>query len=208
MSSPDRIPLPPQADVLRDFPVWRAPAGTRVWRVHREGRGPWNFNNGGRFGLRFPDGTCYVAYDPITAVSETVIRGQRVLLVDDLLVRRIRRLHLPEDVSAADFMSRLAAGFGVTRDFGTETPYDRTQSWAQTLFEVPFRGIRYWARHDLSADAASLAVFGASGERKRWKRGRAESLGSHRWVRRITEETGCQILSPPDDDDLTFTSLV
>lgn len=71
---------------------------------------------------------------------------------------------------------------------------------------VSFGGIRYWARHDLGEAAASFAVFGKEGERKKWRKGRGQSLAHAKWIERIGRETGVRILVDPDDEDLDFTA--
>ena len=204
----EKIPLPPSdAEGLSSFPSYVLPKGTEIWRVHRAVNGPWYFGPSGRFGLASPAGTCYAALDPLTAISETVIRGQVVIDEDVLTERIIRSAGTPIRVVAADLVDRRAQGFGVNRNFGTEEPYDRTQQWAQAFHLKRFRGVRYWARHDLQADATSVAIFGASGERKSWPRGNGGSLGSAHWKDRISRELGVSVRTDPHDAELVFVAL-
>jgi len=143
----------------------------------------------------------------MTAISESALRGAKTVLWKDLDDWLIRTIEWPLPVVAADFMSRRAEGFGVTRDFGGGSDYSRSRPWAEVLFSISYGGIQYWARHDLGVAAASVAVFGRDGERRRWKRGRAQRLSDDRWVQRIVAETGVRIaVDVASDSELVFVT--
>lgn len=201
----ERIPLPPvQVETLREFPTMVINAGTEVWRVHRVENGPWWFHRGGRFGLDSPRGTCYVATDPMTAISEALVRGNPIVQESILEAYCIRRLPIPRRILAANLKDRKAGRYKVTRNFGTEEPYDRTQEWARIFVELRLGGINYWPRHDLKDDTSSLAIFGSVGERKSWRRGRAVRLIESDWRVRIETELGVAIEALPSDEDMEF----
>ncbi|MEA2233613.1 MAG: hypothetical protein QOD83_3429 [Solirubrobacteraceae bacterium] len=196
-------PVPTERETLRTFPTYDLAIGTTVWRVHETDSGPWYFGDAGRFGLLPKAGTCYVAADPITTICETVIRGRTHICPADLASKRIRGLVTPKLFAIADGTN--AIHFGLGRVFGTEVPYDTCREWAAALYETGFRGIAYWPSHDpRRGDHLSLALFDAAGERKKWLRGRADSLAAPHWQMRIVLETRIAILDPPDDDDLDF----
>lgn len=202
----ERIPYPPAlAEALKGFPTAVIDAGTEVWRVHRIGNGPWFFGPTGRFGLDAPNGSCYVAMDPVSAISEAVVRGLTIVHERDLQIRCIRRLELPRRVIAANLKDSTAAGFGVTRNFGTEEPYERTRQWARAFLRMSFGGVHYWPRHDLVDGSTSLALFGRNGERKSWRRGRPAPLAGPTWRNRIEKELGVTVSASPRDADLVFT---
>lgn len=209
MTGEERIPwAPSDVEALRGFPFVELDRDIQVWRVHRLGHGPWNFGALFRFGLSAPRGTCYVGLTDLTAISETIVRGQSILMRTDLQDRIIREVGLPKRFRLADLTDRRAAGFGVTRDFGTDFPYDRCQSWASAFDAMAFEGLHYWARHDLSGVGVSLALFGLQGERTSWRVGKGIALASDRWVRRIQDELGVRVEdAPPSDGDLIFVRL-
>ena len=201
----ERIPHPPfLTEALKGFPITVIEAGTDLWRVHRVVHGPWFFGQSGRFGLDAPYGSCYVAMDPMSAISETVVRGLTILHEHDLNDRCIHQLSLLHRVIVANLKDSAAAGFGVTRNFGTEEPYDRTREWARAFFRMNLEGIHYWPRYDLVDGSASVALFGTAGERKSWRRGRCSSLSAKQWRQRIQNDLGVTILGLPRDADLDF----
>lgn len=203
----ERIPYPPRlTEALKGFPTTVIEPGTDVWRVHRLAHGPWFFGQSGRFGLDAPYGSCYIAMDPMSAISETVVRGLTILHEHSLQDRCIRQLSLPRRFIAADLKDSTAAGFGVTRNFGTEEPYDRTREWAHAFFRMNLDGVNYWPRHNLADGSSSVALFGPAGERKSWRRGRRSLLSGQQWRQRIQKELGVAILVSPRDEDLVFVT--
>lgn len=207
---PPAPPTPPDdPEELRGFPQFVVASPGQVWRTHKAGFGPWYFSDSGRFGLKYPNGTCYLAMDPLTAISETAVRGQRVLQESDLRRWVIRQMPTPASFDLADLMDRKAGGFGVTRDICSGDDYDTPRAWGRAFLAISYGGIRYWARHDSGATAAAYAVFGRFGERKSWRRGRGESLAHPKWVERIRSEIGISILpDTADDADFLFVDKI
>lgn len=154
--------------------MWHVHAGTALHRVTSRGRGPWWFasDGSGRFDLDPPRGTCYLADDALVALLESlgpVLPGG--LDVADLQARVVWSVPLPAQCDAADTTARSARSHGVTAEVATVTPYDRPRRWAAAFAQAGFGGVRYRARHD-PAGGRVLALFGAAGERRGWRRGR------------------------------------
>jgi hypothetical protein len=100
----------------------------------------------GRFDLLEPDGTCYLAGDPLAALLELIgpELESGVVSADFLRERRMRELRLPEEIEVADLTSRKASGFGVTAEIGTIVPYAVPQAWAARLRAAGSAGLLYW----------------------------------------------------------------
>jgi hypothetical protein len=156
----------------------------------------------GRFDLAVPHGTCYLATDPLAALLEFLgpDRSGGIVSAELLAERRVRELHLPEDIKVADVTSRGASGFGITAEIGTILPYDRPQAWARQLHEANFQGIVYWLRHDPSR-SEGFALFGPHGERKAWKRGRERAV-SEELIQRLRTECNVEVVSVPHSREL------
>lgn len=188
---------PPPPGRLGSFPVWHVHAGTTLHRVTRRGRGPWWFSSdgSGRFDLAPPRGTCYLADDALVALLESfgpLLPGG--VDVDDLEGRVVWAVALPVQCDAADATARAARAHGVTAELAAVTPYGVAQRWAAALAAAGFGGLRYRARHD-PAGGRALALFGAAGERRRWRRGRsapARSLSD-----RLAAECGIVVAARP-----------
>ena len=78
---------PPPAD-FTGFPHWALPTTRALYRIHRQDRGPWYFDNGptGRFNLSGAFGTCYLALVPEGTFLETL--GRQGRLIDPAEVAR------------------------------------------------------------------------------------------------------------------------
>lgn len=198
-------PPPVAAEELSGFP--RKPLGPDVelFRVVRSGRCPWWFGStgAGRFDLGPPEGTCYLARDEIGALLEVVGgTGRSGGGVDEgfLAARQLFRSRVPAAHELADLTHRRAAGFGVTAEIGTVTPYDLPRAWAARLREAGVGGLAYWLRHD-PARSGGVALFGPAGERRDWPPGDPEPIGDP-LKRRLEAECGLRILSRPRLADL------
>jgi hypothetical protein len=183
--------------------VWHVHAGTTFHRITHGEHGPWWFSSdgSGRFDLTPPRGTCYLADDPVLALLE--VFGElvpRVVSIEVLASRRLWTLALPDRCDAADTTVRAARGFGLTAELATITPYGRPQGWAASFAGAGFDGIRYRARHDPGGGRA-LALFGAAGERTRWRRGRSSPLTGE-LLERLRTEAGVEVARIPDSADL------
>lgn len=191
------IKPPPPIGELRDFPKRPIATTLQFWRVHHADYLPWWFSDQYRFGLPTPYGTCYLASDPISAILEARFRGTPILAATELSGYKIRPLSLPKEVTTADTTQQLSAGFGITRDFACGNDYSQTQDWAKAFRSAGYGGIWYWPRHNPSPAVGSLALFGTSGTRKSWRRGRAEDVLSDEWIERLRSEAGVRVIHVP-----------
>lgn len=167
MTARERTALGPPPASLAGFPAYSVGAGTDLFRAHRRGLGPWWFGNdgAGRFDLRAPRGTCYVALDPLSALRERlgpVLGGSRAVPESLLAESVVSRLRLPSARDAADVQDRGAAEFGVTRELESTVPYAVPQAWARAFDEAGFGGVRYGPRFT-PGDSSALALFDGEG---------------------------------------------
>ncbi len=194
---------------LEEFPSRLLPAGLRLFRVVRKGKGPWWFGSTleGRFDLPEPHGTCYLAADPLAALLELLgpERAGGIVAADFFAERRVRALQVPDEITAADVTSRRASGFGVTAEIGTLIPYERPQAWALRLHHANFQGIVYWLRHD-PARSEGVALFGPHGERKSWKRGRERAV-SRELIGRLRSECNIEVVPAPHSRQLRIIDV-
>jgi hypothetical protein len=156
----------------------------------------------GRFDLPEPEGTCYLAGDPLAALLELI--GPELesgaVSEDFLRGRRLRELRAPEKIELADLTTRQASGFGVTAEIGSIVPYSLPQAWAVRLRAAGSGGLIYWLRHDPSR-GAGYALFGPHGERTRWRRGK-ESRISHELIARLRSECSIEVLPVPMSSEI------
>ena len=167
MTARERTALGPPPASLAGFPAYPVAEETDVFRAHGRDLGPWWFGNdgGGRFDLRSPRGTCYVALDPLSALRERLgpVLGGSPSVPEGLLEEAVvSRLRLPAEREVADAQDRRAAGFGVTREIETTVPYAVPQAWARAFDEEGFGGVRYGPRFT-PGDASALALFDDEG---------------------------------------------
>lgn len=197
---------PEDADSLESFPARIVPArgsDEALWRVTRETHVPWWFssNGGGRFDLEAPRGTCYLAFDPITALLEVI--GPRLggaVSRDFFTERVIRSVSPPKRGRMADSTSRRALGYGVTPEIGVIVPYGLPRRWAERWREAGFDGVVYWARHDPQR-SKSLALFGNAGERTNWPPGTSRPIDKA-LIARLENDCGIEVLDVPRLDQL------
>lgn len=200
MSHPRQSPsldLPPHG--LAGFPIRPLSPRTPLFRIVRKGRNPWWFGSGmtARFDLPEPDGTCYLAGDPLGALLELIGPDVQSGAVSSELLRerRLRELRVPEEIELSDLTSRKASGFGITAEIGSIVPYTIPQAWAARLHAEGSGGVVYWLRHDPSR-AEGYALFGPHGERKRWKKGKELAI-SRELTARLADECGIEVLPVP-----------
>ena len=169
-----RLGSPPSS--LHDFPSSMLPEIIPLLRVHQSTYGPWWFASGtgapdeGRFDLRAPSGTCYVAEQAYGAFLEAFqdwIDVSIPIPYATVQRRRVSTLHLPAAVRLADCTAEAARSFGVTSEMHTSKERALTQEWAAAFFRAGFDGIRYFASNDPSMSQVSLALFSDAGE-QRW----------------------------------------
>lgn len=152
-------------DDLTGFPA--TPLTGRPWhRAHTVGRNPWWFNHDGqgRFDLRPPRGTCYLASSIESAVRERLgptLARANVISADEADRMHVSRLRTQG--TAADTTVQQATRFGVTRELGTITPYRLPQRWAEALRDTGYDALVYWPRFSPGATHHALAAFGDAG---------------------------------------------
>jgi len=145
----DHATQQPPPTTLAGFPTLVRPR-RRLWRAGRSAHAnPWWF--GGSGAARFdPIGTgrasCYPGTDRLAGLLEMLgpeMAGGAVH-VDDLTARSMYPLdpaHLPTPI--ANLAHRRAAGYGVTNEESTMTPYHRPQQWAMALLGAGSPGLRH-----------------------------------------------------------------
>ncbi len=202
--------LKPPPPTLARFPSRRLDEQTALFRIVQQGNGPWWFScaGQGRFDLNPPRGTCYLTRDPLAALLEII--GPQLVegVVSDRFIqqRRIHELRPPRSQQLADLTSRRSAGLGVTAEIFTITPYTLPRAWASALREAGFDGLDYSVRHDPAPTADGVALFGAAGERKRWRRGRARRI-DEALIERLQSECSIRVARIPTAQELTFAEL-
>ena len=141
-----------------------------LYRAHQANASPWWFSGdgSGRFDLRPPRGTCYLASDAEAAVRERW--GEELLalgFVSSTLAEgtEVSRLRVPKGGQVADLCGGDAAGFGVTREISTTGRYDITQAWANALGPqgIGLLGVRYQPRLSTAFRSWALGLFGEAG---------------------------------------------
>ncbi|PZU04740.1 MAG: hypothetical protein DI630_00960 [Gordonia sp. (in: high G+C Gram-positive bacteria)] len=168
MSSRDSVALGPPARSLHGFPSCELTATRSLYRGHRAGNGPWWFSSsgGGRFDLTPPRGTCYLAYDELTAIRETVGAPLAATgVISDVFAadRQLSTLTVPHDHELADTCANEAADFGLTRELVSMTPYAVPQEWAAS-FAAIFAGLQYQTRFTTGPNPNAVALFEDAGE--------------------------------------------
>lgn len=159
----------PQGKDLSALPCHVPEPDRPAYRVHRLGLSPWWYahDDGGRFNLSSPHGTCYLAENETAAVREVAgesLVGLGVITADFADARAVSALRLPGSPRLADLTSSAAADAGITREICTCVPYDQPRTWARAIFASSFDGIRYFARFSTGAADIALAHFGLSGQ--------------------------------------------
>ncbi|NMM91955.1 hypothetical protein B2J88_48120 [Rhodococcus sp. SRB_17] len=170
--SRDGVVLGPPSRPLHGFPDCKLTPAQPLHRGHSTGNGPWWFasSGGGRFDLTPPRGTCYLAFDELTAIRETV--GAALALtgvISDTFAadRQLSTLTVPHDHRLADTCADTAADFGMTRELVSMTPYAVPQEWA-AAFDATFAGIRYQTRFTTGPNPNAVGLFGEAGEAATW----------------------------------------
>lgn len=162
------LPDPP-AD-LQGFPEECLDAGTDVCRAVGKGLGAWWFacSGEGRFDLRTPHGTCYLAYEPGVAVRERlgpVFAQGGVIPPSTMETMELVYLKLPEPSKLADLCHEDAAHFGAIRELasGSWDDYSLTNDWAEAFRAHGFGGVQYLARFSSGLGPDAVGLFGDSG---------------------------------------------
>lgn len=189
--------LGPPPERLGGFPRRTLRAGVELFRIHGAGRDPrWFSSDGsGRFDLPEPDGTCYLAAEPLGAFVE--VFGD-VALVDeaDVRAKQLSVVSLSSDVVLADCASTRALAFGVDASVHSASNYARTQEWAVAFHAASFDGVRYLVRHDPSQRLVGVALFGPAGESPSTGPVSTERIGSS-LVRNAERRFGIRVVPAP-----------
>lgn len=141
-----------------------------LYRAHRQDFSPWWYasDDGGRFNLPKPDGTCYLAHNEATAIREVAgesLARAGLITADFAADRVVSTLNPPPGTSKlADLTDSAAATVGLTREVYTCTPYELPRKWAAAIRAHGFDGIVYLARFSTGIDDLALAFFGATGQ--------------------------------------------
>ncbi len=167
MSDRERTAQGPPPAQLDGFPAYLVGTEVDLFRAHGVDRGPWWFGNdgGGRFDLRAPRGTCYLALDPLSALRERlgpVLGGSQAVPVSLLEAAVVSRLRLVQDREVADVQVRGAASYGVTRELESMVPYAVPQAWARAFDAAGCGGVRYGPRFT-PGDSSAVALFEGEG---------------------------------------------
>jgi len=182
---------------LTGFPSVAPPK--RLIRVCRVPQGTWWFSSdgSGRFDLRSPEGTCYLATDAYAAIREATRLGP----VSTLWVgaRDLREVSPPDGVARLAATTRQVAGrYGVTTELVTVVPYDQPRRWAVAFRAHGFDGIRHELRHDQRARPSVVALFGPAGAGAAADDGRRTPLTPV-----ALHAAGIGVLPPPNSAVLT-----
>jgi len=150
-----------------DFPAHTVAPDTVMYRSHGS-FGAWYFcpDQGCRFDLEDPHGTCYTATDVETAVREKLrdkITASGVVQYDEAAAFRISKLTAPVAYDCAEVNAKTASKYGVVRGISSMDDYGVPQAWAKTLHGSGFGGIFYGSAYTNGAPTA-YALFGPTGE--------------------------------------------
>lgn len=205
---------PPPASRLRQLSGRRL-AGEVLYRVFRSGRAsPWWFasrpttapDQGGRFDLVSPEGTCYLATLPQGAALEAFQDfGRGVLPESELRARRLARVAVPGGApEAADLVAPKARGAGVTAALWAGQDRALTQSWADALRRAGWQALWYGLQHDPAGQLRGVALFDFEGEHapygdETWKH-TILRLDDDPAVVRALEEYGIEVIADPEPE--------
>jgi hypothetical protein len=169
---------PVAAGSLADVPGRRLAGRTvyRVWRVlatdGTRRSHPWWFRSvpanpqeGGRFDLPDPMGTCYFGDTPVGAVIEGLQAFLRLVPTAELRARRLATVQVPDEVPpAADLTARALVGrHGVTAALWAGGDRALTQRWAAAFRRDGWWGLYGGMQHDPSGRLRGWAWFDHAG---------------------------------------------
>lgn len=208
---PSGLAWPPDdPEELARFPTTPAPRSLHRLSEHDL---PWWFSSlpggGGRFDLKSPKGTCYLADDLDTALVEKLLRRPKKIVP----AQRLRELHhavisIHQTPALADLTAERASGWGLNAEIHTSLDYVKPRAWAERLHAAGAPGLRYAARSDPAVEGRSVALFGGAGLHSRapagmrtevhpLDRNRARALLEARGVRVVPIPSDVETVSPP-----------
>lgn len=168
---------PPPRGVLRKLPARRL-AGMTLHRVHATSRNMWWFSSsdptrprgGGRFDLRRPNGSCYLATAVATAVLEALQDFSGGLVpASALRARSISDVTVPSGApSAANLTARVSAGAGVGVALWADGDRALTQQWAEELHGAGWQALYHGASHEPTGRGRSVTLFDKTGTHVAW----------------------------------------
>ncbi len=137
-----------------------------LYRVCRKGleAGWFSSDGSGRFDLRAPHGTCYLATEWPPAVLEVLggeLRGG--LVCEEFFADRQVSLVAVRGYRLADTTHAHAATYGATSQLATIAPYEVPHAWAKFFHSLGWSGILYRLRFDPTAPPVGVAIFGDAG---------------------------------------------
>jgi hypothetical protein len=182
---------------LGGFPARRSTPRRTLWRIHHKDNRPWWFCSDleCRFDLQAPQGTCYVAEDPLGSFVE-VFTDVTVVADEDVERRRLSALHIPRTLRLADCTNEASRSFGCTGEIHTTVDYELTQRWAGAFSAAGFDGIRYYVRHDPAQRRVGIALFGDAGEAAHWPAPRTERI-AEALLLDVTRRFGIHVIPRP-----------
>ncbi|MFL5781927.1 MAG: RES family NAD+ phosphorylase [Thermoleophilaceae bacterium] len=166
--------------------------------MHRTAHGPWWFssNGSGRFDLRGPRGTCYLAADPVGALLEAH-QGLTVVTDEVLAERHLLDAQVPRPLRLANCCAPRAREFGVNAEIHDSPDYEKTNRWAAAFETSGFAGVRYFVRSDPSRNLVGYALFGTAGDRAGdWPAGTSRPVPDA--VLRSAERWGFRVRPTPE----------
>lgn len=151
------------------FPSSILDVGSKLVRIHR--LSPWHFSRDGSGRFDHPEvGTCYTGESDLGALLENT-RGATLLSAQFIQVRSLSRVAIAEKLTLADTLHPSSYEHGYTLSISTGHCYEPSQEWARALKGAGFDGIRYLLRHDVTAKAVGVALFGVTRVRSALERG-------------------------------------
>ncbi len=197
----------PPADIS-GFPTKQLRKGRMLYRAHNKDNGPWWFasDDGGRFNLDPPAGTCYLAVDEETALRERLGRAmvKRGVVsqgwADETVVSRVSVFR---GGRVAHTCHREATNHGMTREIATyaRRGYGLTRSWARRFHAVGLRGILYESRFTTITEPNAYALFDDAGS-KSWPDDPAPASGAD-----ACRRAGLKVFSPPASKSLRIVPI-
>ena len=173
----------PPADIS-GFPTKQVRKGKVLYRAHHKNNSPWWFasDDGGRFNLDPPSGTCYLAIDEETALRERLGRGtiKRGMVsqgfADETVVSQVSVF---KGGRVANTCHREATNYGMTREIATyaRRGYGLTRHWARRFHAERLRGILYESRFTTITAPNAYALFDSAGP-KSWPDDPAPASGA------------------------------
>lgn len=183
MTAPSGLAWPPD----QPAELARFPAATLPLRLHRLSHwtSPWWFasagadEQGGRFDLPSPHGTCYLAENLEGALLEKVLRRPRRIVATEQLEHLVHvTVAVVKPPPTADLTAPAVTGLGVNSEISTGLDDARPRAWAAALHRAGWRAVRYALRADSTLRQRGVALFGRSGLHSRAPAGLRASVGT------------------------------